>query len=72
MATRPFLGIGPGYVQRSIDQFPRQGAEGPWRVIMDYNYDAKILREGPVEDENLRFNSNVAISADALDLVLTA
>ena len=25
MATLPFLGIGAGYVQRSIDQFPRQG-----------------------------------------------
>jgi cation diffusion facilitator CzcD-associated flavoprotein CzcO len=72
MTTLPFLGIGAGYVQRSIDQFPRQGDEGPWRVIMDYNYDAKILREGPVEDENLRFNSNVATSADARDLVLTA
>ena len=72
MATHPFLGIGSGYVQRSIDQFPRRGDDGPWRVIMDYNHDAKILREGPVEDENLRFTSNIAASVDARDLVLTA
>ena len=72
MTTLPFLGIGSGYVQRSIDQFPRRGDEGPWRVIMDYNYDAKILRDGPVEDENLRFTSNDAASVDARDLVLTA
>ena len=39
---------------------------------MDYNHDAKILREGPVEDENLRFTSNIAASVDARDLVLTA
>ena len=72
MATHPFLGIGSGYVQRSIDQFPRRGDDGPWQVIMDYNHDAKILREGPVEDENLRFTSNIAASVDARDLVLTA
>ena len=53
MATHPFLGIGSGYVQRSIDQFPRRGDDGPWQMTMDYNHDAKMLRDGPVEDENL-------------------
>ncbi len=72
MTTAPFLGIGSGYVARSIDQFPRQGDEGPWRVVMDYSYDAKILRDGPVDDENLRFTSNVAPAADTRELVLTA
>ena len=70
MATLPLLGIGAGYVQRSIDQFPRQGADGPWQMTMDYNADAKMLREGPVEDENLRFTA--AAGAATRDLVLTA
>ena len=71
MATLPFLGIGAGYVQRSIDQFPRQGDDGPWRMTMDYNADAKMLRDGPVDDENLRFTT-AGSPAATRDLVLTA
>lgn len=71
MTTLPFLGIGAGYVQRSVDQFPRQGEDGPWRVVMDYNYDAKILRDGPVDDENLVF-ATATRRAVTPDLVLTA
>ncbi len=71
METLPLLGIGAGYVQRSIDQFPRQGGDGPWRVTMDYKTDVKMLRDGPVEDENLRFAAATARPATR-DLVLTA
>ena len=71
METLPLLGIGAGYVQRSIDQFPRQGGDGPWRMTMDYKTDVKMLRDGPVEDENLRFAAATARPATR-DLVLTA
>jgi monooxygenase len=71
MATLPLLGIGAGYVQRSINQFPRQGDDGPWRMTMDYNADVKMLRDGPVEDEHLRFATATAPAATR-DLVLTA
>ena len=71
MDTLPLLGIGAGYVQRSIDQFPRQGGDGPWRMTMDYKTDVKMLRDGPVEDENLRFAAATARPATR-DLVLTA
>ena len=72
MATQPLWAIGAGYVQRAIDHFPRQGEDGPWRMTMDYNADAKMLRDGPVEDENLRFSSNIATSVAAEDLALIA
>ncbi|MET0758371.1 MAG: NAD(P)/FAD-dependent oxidoreductase [Mycobacterium sp.] len=72
MATQPLWAIGAGYVQRAIDHFPRQGENGPWRMTMDYNADAKMLRDGPVEDENLRFSSNIATSVAAEDLALIA
>ncbi|HWO67323.1 MAG TPA: NAD(P)/FAD-dependent oxidoreductase [Umezawaea sp.] len=32
MAAAPFLGLTSGYVQRSVDQFPHLGDQGPWRV----------------------------------------
>ncbi len=71
METSPLLGIGAGYVKRSIDQFPRQGDDGPWRMTMDYTADVKMLRDGPVEDESLRF-ATATVRAAAGDLVLTA
>ena len=38
---------------------------------MDYKTDVKMLRDGPVEDENLRFAAATARPATR-DLVLTA
>jgi monooxygenase len=60
MPTRPLLGVTAGYVKRSVDLFPRQGDSGPWRTSTDYRTDVKMLREGPVEDENLRFSLTAA------------
>lgn len=63
MPTKPLLEVTAGYVKRSVDQFPRQGADGPWRTSMDYRGDYKTLREGPVDDANLCFVSPVAAGA---------
>jgi len=37
---RPLLDLASGYVQRSIDAFPRQGDRGPWKVRQNYVLDA--------------------------------
>jgi monooxygenase len=58
MPTRPLLDITSGYVKRSAGQFPQQGAEGPWRTSMEYRADRKTLREGPVDDDHLRFTTS--------------
>ena len=55
--------IAAGYVKRAVDQFPHQGTEGPWRTSMDYRADNKMLREGPVEDDHLRFATVVLAAA---------
>jgi len=44
-----------GYVKRGNDALPRQGAKHPWKVLMDYEQDSKMLLEEPVEDGLLRF-----------------
>jgi cation diffusion facilitator CzcD-associated flavoprotein CzcO len=44
-----------GYVQRSQDSLPRQGSKHPWKVLMHYQKDSKVLLEDPVEDGVLRF-----------------
>ena len=63
MATRPLLGVAAGYVQRSADQFPRQGDHGPWRTCMDYRADYQTLRQGPVNDANLRLATASSVAA---------
>ena len=55
MVTRPLLDFAAGYVQRSLDELPRQGAGAPWVQSMDYLADIRMLRRGPVTDPNLRF-----------------
>ena len=55
MPTRPLLDFGAGYVQRSMQDLPRQGPAYPWLMSMSYATDVRHLRNGPVEDPNLRF-----------------
>ncbi|MGN6242494.1 MAG: flavin-containing monooxygenase [Motilibacteraceae bacterium] len=55
MPTRPFLDFGAGYIQRSVHELPRQGQRSPWRTTMDYLADRALLREGRVDDPELRF-----------------
>ncbi|MGO9487923.1 MAG: flavin-containing monooxygenase [Solirubrobacteraceae bacterium] len=55
LPTEPFLDLKPGYVQRSIDQLPKQGARAPWRLRQNYPLDVRALRHGPLEDEGIEF-----------------
>ena len=57
MATRPLLDFAAGYVQRSVDRFPRQGADAPWELNMNYAADVAVLRDGPIDDGALRFTT---------------
>jgi cation diffusion facilitator CzcD-associated flavoprotein CzcO len=55
MSTRPLLDFAAGYIQRVVDQLPRQGDRMPWLTSMDYHSDVKLLRTGRVADPELRF-----------------
>jgi monooxygenase len=44
-----------GYVQRSKDIWPRQGSKHPWKVLMHYGKDSKMLLDDPVDDSLLQF-----------------
>jgi monooxygenase len=51
----PFLDFSSGYVQRSIDQFPKQGSRAPWRLHQNYPMDILNLRFGSLRDEAIEF-----------------
>jgi cation diffusion facilitator CzcD-associated flavoprotein CzcO len=54
--TMPFIDLKSGYVQRSIDEFPRQGLKAPWRLYQNYVRDVLLLRHGKLHDEALMFS----------------
>lgn len=55
METRPFLDFSAGYVQRAMQDLPRQGSRAPWQTVMNYFVDLALLRRGRVDDPHLRF-----------------
>jgi monooxygenase len=57
VAEQPIIDFSSGYIQRSIDQFPRQGSEPPWRLHQNYARDILSLRYGAIEDDTMQFSS---------------
>ena len=55
--TQPFIDLMSGYVLRSIDDLPKQGARTPWRLHQNYVRDVQLLRRGPIEDEGIAFSA---------------
>jgi cation diffusion facilitator CzcD-associated flavoprotein CzcO len=65
--TRPFIDLMSGYVQRSIDQFPRQGLKAPWRLYQNYARDIIMLRYGAIDDGALEFSSPPAAATQSTE-----
>jgi monooxygenase len=61
----PLIDFSSGYVQRAIDQFPRQGSKKPWKLHQNYVRDLLSLRFGPVADGALEFARRGATAGDA-------
>jgi cation diffusion facilitator CzcD-associated flavoprotein CzcO len=68
MPARPWVdGFSAGYMQRTMDRFPRQGDRAPWINPQDYGRDKVMLRTGALEDGALIFdNPASAFSAPPL------
>ena len=60
VAEEPFLDFQAGYVLRSLDQLPKQGAVSPWRLDQNYPVDLVALRHGKVDDPEIRFSRPVS------------
>ncbi|MFL6056617.1 MAG: flavin-containing monooxygenase [Actinoallomurus sp.] len=65
VTERPLFDFQPGYVLRSIDEFPRSGSRAPWRLRMSYPHDLFTLRYGRIDDGVLRFSRRPATPAAA-------
>jgi monooxygenase len=61
----PLIDFSSGYVQRAIDQLPRQGSKQPWKLYQNYVRDLLSLRFGAVADAALEFTRRGATAKGA-------
>ncbi len=52
----PFLEFTSGYVQRALEQLPRQGSTKPWKLYQNYALDLMTLRYGKLDDGTMKFS----------------
>ena len=50
-----FLDLASGYVDRSIDSFPKQGTRSPWKLYQNYLLDIISLRFGSMQDKEMEY-----------------
>jgi len=64
VTEQPLLDFTSGYVQRSLDRFPKQGTKEPWKLRQNYVLDIRTIRRGAIDDGAMRFESGDAGSED--------
>jgi monooxygenase len=47
----------PGYMQRAVADWPKQGSDSPWRVYQNYFRDIASLRWSAIDNDALRFSN---------------
>ena len=57
ITEEPWLDFSSGYVQRSIEAFPKQGNKAPWKLHQNYAADIITLRLGKLDDGVLEFSN---------------
>jgi len=58
--TRPLLDLNAGYVQRSVEMFPKQGTKAPWYFPQNYFLDSVMMRLKSVDDGVMKFSNSGA------------
>lgn len=57
--AQPWVDFSSGYIQRSLEQFPVQGSNRPWRLNQNYLRDLLDLRFGALNDGVLQFSAGL-------------
>ncbi|MBX3493032.1 MAG: NAD(P)/FAD-dependent oxidoreductase [Parvibaculum sp.] len=57
LQEEPWLDFTSGYVQRSINEFPKQGTRAPWKLYQNYALDIVSLKFGSIEDSAMEFSN---------------
>jgi hypothetical protein len=52
----------PGYINRALESWPKQGEKAPWRVYQNYFRDSLALKWSRIDDGVLEFSNPVTAS----------
>jgi cation diffusion facilitator CzcD-associated flavoprotein CzcO len=64
-AARPFVeNFTPGYIQRALASWPKQGTRRPWRVYQNYLRDTISLKWTPIDSGGLEFSNPPHVTWD--------
>ncbi|HET6916087.1 MAG TPA: NAD(P)/FAD-dependent oxidoreductase [Acidimicrobiales bacterium] len=63
VVPRPLLDLTSGYVQRSVDRFPKQGSRFPWQVRQSYLADYRAMKMSGIDDDAMVFSNPVPAEA---------
>ena len=55
----------PGYINRALESWPKQGSKRPWRVYQNYFRDTIALKWTRVDDEGLEFSNPAPAATEA-------
>ncbi len=55
VGERPFMDLASGYIQRALDELPKQGDRAPWLLKQNYLTDVRAIRRGQIDDGVLSF-----------------
>ena len=56
VASAPWLDFSSGYVQRAMENWPKQGTKVPWKLDQNYAKDLMNLRYSRLDDGVLQFS----------------
>jgi cation diffusion facilitator CzcD-associated flavoprotein CzcO len=63
-AVAPFVEkFTPGYIQRALENWPKQGTKAPWRVYQNYIRDTFALKWSALDDGALEFSNPAPVSS---------
>jgi pyridoxal 5'-phosphate synthase glutaminase subunit Pdx2 len=57
ISREPWIDFSSGYIQRSVDKFPKQGSRAPWRLYQNYALDTLSLEYASIDDGAMEFSS---------------
>ena len=57
LILKPFSDFSAGYLQRQINNLPKQGSKKPWLLKQNYVFDLINIRHGEIKNEVLEFTS---------------
>lgn len=56
MDDTPLLDLSSGYIQRALDELPKQAARKPWKLNQNYILDTLSLKLSPVTNKEMEFS----------------